>query len=714
MTNAADLQIVIRLKDEVSGAIEGVSNKVGGLGNKLGTALKVGAAAGGVAIAGLAVGAFKLGESFDDAYDAIAIGTGATGAVLEGLQKDFKAVFTSVPTDMASASEAIAELNARTGLTGEALQGLAEQELELARMTKTDLNSQIETTTRLFGDWSVAAKDQSGALDKLFVTSQQTGIGIDRLAAMMVQYGAPLRQMGFSFEQAAAVMGKFEKEGVNSEVVMGSLRIALGKMARAGEPAAETFQRVIEEIKNAGSVSEANALALETFGVKAGPDMAAAIREGRFEIGNLLTALDGSQGAIMNTADSTRDFAESFTLMKNKLLVAVEPIVSRVFVGMSKAMEAAGPYLERFSAWLDKNIPVAMAKVEEAWVKLEPVRSAFTEGLRVLLNVGEKVATWLGQHKEALIAVGAAFGVLLVVLFPIPAAILAIITAIGFLSEHWDEIKEKTLEVWDTISDFLDEKLGWMRGIMEAAWTDMLAKVTFAWDTIKNYVETTINVVKDVINIAMALLHGDWQAAWDGIKQLVTDVWEGIKTQIDTSIELVKGVFAGFPSYLLGLAGDFLNAGLSLGGAILSGLLSGLKAVPDLLGDLTEQVWSALKAVINIGIQAINDLIPNSLDFKVKGVGVSIGLPDNPIPSLASGTPYFGGGLALVGEQGPELLALPGGSRVYSNADSRQIVSERTSIGRQGPTYNIYAPVYVTPPANDGDWLARELEKQVR
>jgi phage-related protein len=74
---------------------------------------------------------------------------------------------------------------------------------------------------------------------------------------------------------------------------------------------------------------------------------------------------------------------------------------------------------------------------------------------------------------------------------------------------------------------------------MEAAWTDMLAKVTFAWDSIKNYVETVINVVKDVINIAMALLKGDWQAAWDGVKQLVTDVWDGIRMQVADFLERV-------------------------------------------------------------------------------------------------------------------------------------------------------------------------------
>ena len=51
---------------------------------------------------------------------------------------------------------------------------------------------------------------------------------------LIVQFGAPLRQMGFSMEAAAGLMGKFEAEGVNTETVMSTLRIAIGKMAAQG------------------------------------------------------------------------------------------------------------------------------------------------------------------------------------------------------------------------------------------------------------------------------------------------------------------------------------------------------------------------------------------------------------------------------------------------------------------------------------------------
>ena len=219
------------------------------------------------------IGGFALAAASDvnKGFREIRIGTGETGETLKGLQGDFKAVFGSIPTSAQDAGKAIALLKVRTGETGEGLQDLAKKELELARITGGDLASQLNNTTRLFGDWGLAGESASKSLDLLFRASQNTGVSVDRLSQLMVQFGAPMRTLGFSFEDAAALLGKFEKEGVNTELVMGSLRIALGRMAKDGvKDPAEAFKVLTERIKNAKDEGTATTLAFETFGRRAG------------------------------------------------------------------------------------------------------------------------------------------------------------------------------------------------------------------------------------------------------------------------------------------------------------------------------------------------------------------------------------------------------------------------------------------------------------
>jgi len=291
------------------------------------------------AVAAIGTAAFVSAEQYDAAMDTIAARTGATGAVLDELEASFKNVYGSVPSSSAAVADAISAVKSRLDLTGPALEQVSTQFLNLSRLTGVDVTLAIERVTRVFGDWGIETEKQSGTLDFLFRLSQQTGVGIDRLSETMVKFGAPLRQMGFDFEHSAALVGKFEKEGVNTELVMGSLRIALTRMAKEGATdAGAALSDITERIKGAGSAGEANAIALEVFGSRAGPDMAAAIREGRFEIGELVAALELSRSTINAVAKANDDAAENWTTTWHKIQLVLQPAgegIRRVLNGVA-------------------------------------------------------------------------------------------------------------------------------------------------------------------------------------------------------------------------------------------------------------------------------------------------------------------------------------------------------------------------------------------
>jgi hypothetical protein len=335
------------------------------------------AKAGTLAFGALAVGGgaalLKLGDSFDAQYDKIRTTTGKTGKELETLQGNFRNVLKNVPVSFDQAGDAIAGMSQRLNLTGRPLEAMSERAAVLNRIIGGDMKTQIEGATRVMGDWGVETNKMPGVLDKLFRASQATGIPIEALQEKLVKFGAPLRQLGFSFDSSAALLGKFEKEGVNTDLVMGSMRIALGKMAKAGEPAQATFKRVTESIKNAGSTSEANQKALELFGAKAGPDMAAAIREGRFEIDSLTEHIANGGDNILQAGRDTEDFAEKFQRLKNRLAVAFEPAAMKAFDLLGASMDwisgTVGPkVVEVFGNLRDDLAPLGdvLGRVREA------------------------------------------------------------------------------------------------------------------------------------------------------------------------------------------------------------------------------------------------------------------------------------------------------------------------------------------------------------
>jgi TP901 family phage tail tape measure protein len=319
-----------------------------------GSAMRKGLGIGAVAAGALGLGAFKMGAEFDNAFDKIQVGTGASGKEFKRLQGDFRRVFASMPTDMDTVAKAVTGLNQRLDLTGKPLRDLSRQLIGLSKITETDIGENVRSVTRLFGDWSVETKNQSKTLDGLFRISQKTGIQVSELADTMVQFGSPMRTLGLDFDFAASMIAQFEKEGVNMTTLMSGLRLSVANLSdptdelaqkfkefgiTAKEPAEQVFQ-VMEAIKRTASVTKGNTLAFEVFGRRAGSDMAAAIREGRFEVEDLMETMDKGRGTIKRTERSTRDAEEWFTILGNTLKEKLEPAFDAFYKGIGKVAKA--------------------------------------------------------------------------------------------------------------------------------------------------------------------------------------------------------------------------------------------------------------------------------------------------------------------------------------------------------------------------------------
>lgn len=367
-----ELQAVVNLAGSIDPslgkAIESAQKKISGLNVKT---LAVGAAVGGIAVAtGKAVveaGKYlkDLGSQFDEAADAIRIGTGATGDALDGLLDDFDEVYKSVPTTMEDASKAIADYNTRLGLTGPQLQEISKQALQVSDMLGDDLGGVIEESSQAFQQWNIDADNMGGAMDYIFKVSQSTGMGFTDLMSNMQKFGPQLQEMGYSFETASALMGQLDKAGVNVEEVLGAMKKSVGALAKEGISASDGLAMYYEQIKNAGTAAEAASIASEIFGTKAGSTMAAAIRDGTLAVGDLTESLLENGETIAGAAEDTYDFAERLQIMKQGLEVALKPMANTVFDGLNKFMPVLQKLMEQIVPVISDAVEAAAPFVEE-------------------------------------------------------------------------------------------------------------------------------------------------------------------------------------------------------------------------------------------------------------------------------------------------------------------------------------------------------------
>ncbi len=617
-----------------SAAMSDVSGKAGRMGSSMKAGFAVGAAAAAATVAAVglvAKGLFDVGSSFDDAYDTIRIQTGATGSALGGLQDVFRGVVADVPTSFGDASTAIAGLNQRLDLTGPGLENVAEPLLNLTRLTGGDTATNVQSMSRLFGDWGVAAESMPDVLDEVFRASQQTGTGVDQLAQSAVQFGAPLRQMGFSLEESLALFGKFEAEGVNTSTVLAGMRRGLATFAQAGEAPAEALSRAVDSIKNAGSVAEANSTALEIFGSRAGPDMAAAIREGRFELDDLVSQIEGGSDTIAAASEDTADFGEKWTILKNRVLLALEPVATRVFDSVGNAMDTLGPKVEELVAWFRESIPPAVERVrtvfEEVWPK---VRDAF-------LSAVEAVSSWWDDNGPAIMDTLSELGDTWKAAFD--AVRLIVERVLGVISNLWDRFGRQWLGhvqtafsaivsvfrgVLQTIKGVLDLFVGIFTGDWSRAWEGVKQIFGGIWDAILGVLRLAVNAISGIIGAGMAVLSAAWGYAWRGIRAVMLGIWDGIKGAVRSSVDAVKRVVSGAWNAIRDTTSRVWNG---IKGAItgaLDGIKAGIRTAKSVIGDVWDRIKSLFRAPVSAVLRVVVNPFLGFLDDVADVVGLSV------------------------------------------------------------------------------------------
>lgn len=330
----------------------------------------------------------------DNAFKEIIKATGASGEAAEDLQRVFRETAKSVPGDLNSIAIAVGEVNTRLGLTGDQLESASEDFVNFARITNTDVGSAVRGVTRMMGDWGVASSNSQLLLDKLTVASQQTGISIDQLTSVGVNYGVQLRAMGFDLDSSIALLSKFEKEGVSTEKMVAGLSVALGKMAQQGiEDPAEGFRILTERIAEAGSVGDATRIAIETLGSRAGPDFALAVLEGRFAIEDYMGALQNASGTLDETSWNTMTLADNISIAKNNFATFSDALLNPALTAFNKSVFELNTMLQRVEESTNaitaaqENYAARISDLDTAIITSTGIQQEFFEKRREIIEL---------------------------------------------------------------------------------------------------------------------------------------------------------------------------------------------------------------------------------------------------------------------------------------------------------------------------------------
>jgi phage-related protein len=517
-------------------------------------------------------------------------------------------------------------------------------------------------------------------------------LGEDRSASKAL-HGA-----GTEAEKSGTKFGKFGKVAAAALVATAAAAVAFGKASVDAYKTAASESSQLARVTGA-TITQASqlrfaaeetgvsfsslSLGMKTFSKNLG-GAAGDAKKSAAMVAQLGFSFKDAEGNIKPTADLLPQLADKFKNMADgpaKTALAMK-LFGKQGAEMIKTLNKGSDGLAEFAAMSDKtgntlNDTSAYKKQLQAQrefhaaisgVKIQlgqalmPVLTAFS--LFLVAHVAPALADvsgWISHHQTLIAA-----------LVPIVMGLAGAMGAIAIATKIWSGVTKVASAVskvfaaaqW-LVNAALDAN---PIGLVVIGIAALIAILIIAWkksDTFRHIVTGAFNAVWGAAKTAFGWIKQNWPlllAILTGPIGLAVLViarnWDKIKAAASAVVHWIGSEFGKLPGQIGALAGKMLNAGKDLVGAIWKGFLNGAKAAGGFIGDLVNSIKEAINNVLGLPLQINFDKGPIHIHATL-------------IPAFANGVRNFAGGVALVGEAGPELVSLPRGANVYSNRESR-------------------------------------------
>lgn len=553
-----------------------LKGKLGELAGYISTVLTnpVGAAVAALtalATAAVAVGqaALEAAQQFQEAANAIRIGTGATGEAFDQLNAVMLDINGTVASSTQDIGTAIADLNTAYGLQGEELESLSRQYLALAQVTGMDVSTAIEKARAVFNKFGVEVEDQSNTLDYFLRISQQSGVSMDQLLSILDSADRGFQLLGLSVEEAAAVIGTaMAKDGVEAaqELASGLERAASQAVEKWGSDseAQKGLRETLALMKQAGDETQAAAILTQQTGLSGrfAATVAGAAMGGALDYGDLMAAAS-SGDTLQALARETETLEQKMQKLGAATQEALLPIGNLLDEGLKKLAEMAIPLVEQIGKDLEyigdiftviyKNNPFA---IFERVLKVILENKQVQEALRNVMDAFNTLRNTISGSAADVDIFAGIINILATILINVVVPALNLVAeALNFLTDTWKAASEiwhsitegigtDTIDLFGGLFDGLDEMLyGWITGTVSA------------WETlITSIVSTTTNGIAGVVDMWDSWLNGmlDILEGWgQSVVDFFVDIWNNLIQTTEDSVNALLnntglGSFLGF------------------------------------------------------------------------------------------------------------------------------------------------------------------------
>ncbi|HFI0683524.1 TPA: phage tail tape measure protein [Streptococcus suis] len=563
-------------------------------------------------------------SEIDEALDTVTTKTGLTGDALAELQGIAKDIATGMPTSFQNAGDAVGELNTQFGLTGEKLKSASELLIKYAEINGTDISSSAISAKQAIEAYGLSAEDLGLVLDNVTKVSQNTGQSVDTIVQKAIDGAPQIKGLGLSFEEGAALIGKFEKSGVDSSAALSSLSKAAVNYAKDGKTLTDGLNETVSAIQNSTSETEALSIASEVFGSKAAPRMVDAIQRGAFSFDDLASAAKDSSGTVATTFDETLDPIDKLTQYSNQAKEGMAELGGKLLETVIPALEPLMGMLESAVNWF--------TSLNETDQQTIVILGLVTTAVMMLLGAIAPLVIAIG-------AIGAPVGIVVAAIVGAIAVITLIIQAIM----NWGAITEWLQSTWDSFATWLSELWSSIVSTAQSVWSSFTEWLSQLWSSIVTTAQEAWNNFMNFLASLWSSIVSTGQSLWSSFTNTLSNIFSSL-------ISGAQSLWSSFTSTLSNLWSGLVSTGSNLFNKLsstISGIFNGILSTAS-------NIWNSIKSTISNAIDGAKNAVSNGVNAIKNLFNFRIKWPHIPLPHFrvsgsANPLDWLKGGLPSIG-----------------------------------------------------------------
>jgi TP901 family phage tail tape measure protein len=645
--------------------------------------------------------------------------TGETGKGFD----DLRDLALEMGSDTSKSATEAAEAISYMGLAGWDLTQIQEGLEPILRASEAgmmDLGTTSDLVTDSMSALGIGTEDLGRYLDIAAKAQNTSNQNMEQFLNAMVTAGGTFKMFNIPLEESGSLLGILANRGFKGSEAGNALTSIFANLTSGAGQAGKAMKdlnidiydsqgkfrgatTILKELngKFDGMTEAQRNTYIQMIGGKTRTKELNAILNGtKEELDDLTDGLYNSDGALSDMAKTMQDnFAGQVTAIKSKL----EGIAISIGDRLTPYLKIAAEWIQKLADWFYnlsgpvKDVIIIVGLVAAA---IGPLLLAFAAVSTVIIGF----VTAIGAISVPVISIIALIGLAVTAFTIFTGGIIAAYAKMGILQWAFENIKAIVMAIVSIFQgdlnqafNLLTEKFGMNREQANL----FIERIIGARDAILK----VIGVIKDVTKLLGAIFTADKQEMIDLLRKKFgftkdeakkfADKVEELRDKIikvgEKMKEIATKAIAKFAD-MIKKAAQFVvdhkkEIALFIEKIIEMALFVGklAKTVYDKFKDIKNNIKTAME----IGKTAI-DKVADAFDsvrsavVKVLDILAKLKFPSPPkwltdkIPGFADGVRNFAGGLAIVGEQGPELMHVPKGSDIYSAPQTRSILNNMT------------------------------------